>query len=284
MNETIVVINHSEGLFESKDGLKLFEQSWYPADEPKGFVIIVHGYAEHCARYKFVAKHLTDNGYAVFSFDLRGHGRSEGAKTFINSYDEYLSDLDLFLSRVKAQAKEKPIFLLGHSMGGAISTLFTITRKPEIRGLILSAAALKISASISPLLVRLSGVIGQILPTVKTIKLNSRYISRDPEVVSVYDSDPFIYRGGIPARTGAELTSAINQIQKSMSTLELPLLIMHGTDDRLTDMEGSKQLFAKASSNDKTLKLYDGLYHEILNEPEKERVLGDIVEWMDKRL
>lgn len=273
---------HAEGDFTASDGFRLFEQSWLPQTEPKAVVIIIHGYAEHSTRYTHVAEYLTASGYAVFTFDLRGHGKSDGKNTYLNSFDEYLTDVDTFLARVKESHPGTKIFLLGHSMGGAISSLYTITRRPELAGLLLSGAAVKISDDISPLLIKLSGVIAKILPKLPTIKLDGTAISRDPNVVENYDSDPLNYRGGIPARSGAELTHATVAIQKNMEAIKLPLLVMHGTADRLADPEGSKQIYARASSEDKTLKLYEGFYHEILNEPEQKRVLGDIVDWLNK--
>jgi acylglycerol lipase len=287
MSRTVIgveYVEHKESTFETRDGLRLFEQSWIPAGESKAAVVIVHGFAEHSSRYKHVANYLTDRNYSVHSFDLRGHGRSEGERAFIRSFDNYLNDLELFLSRLQEREPGRRVFVLGHSMGGSISSLYTITRKPNLRGLILSAPALKISDSISPFLVRLSVLIGHLLPKLRTIKLDSKAISRDPEVVKSYDSDSFVYRGGIPALSGAEMVQATNRIQARMSEISLPLLIMHGTADALTDVEGSRQLNAGACSTDKTLKLYENLYHEILNEPEKAQVLDDMVLWLDSHI
>jgi len=277
-------MEHDTGRFKTADDLNLFEQWWRPEENPKATVIIVHGYAEHSTRYTHVAEHLVNNGYAIETFDLRGHGQSEGKRAFVRSFDEYLGDLEQFLERVKQRIKAKNTFLLGHSMGGAIVSLFAITRKPDIKGLILSGPALKISDDISPLLVRLSSIIGTFLPRLPTIKLDSSGISRDPEVVRRYDNDPLVYRGGIPARTGAEITGATRMIQAGMESISLPLLILHGSDDRLADPEGSKSLYERAQSKDKNLKLYEGYYHEVMNEPEKEMVLADIVEWTEGHL
>lgn len=281
MAELKSTAQHEEGRFQSSDGLNLFEQSWLPAKEPKAVIIIIHGYAEHSGRYALMANYLVDHGYAVETFDLRSHGKSDGKNTFIRLFDEFLSDVDLFLKRVQKRHPNKNLFLLGHSMGGLIASLFVVSRQPELRGLILSAAAVKISDDISPLLVKLSSVIGKILPKLPTIKLDNAAISRDPEIVKKYDTDPLNYRGGIPARTGAEINRAMKLIQQQMEAINLPLLILHGTADRLADPEGSKQLYERAESKDKTLKLYDGFYHEVMNEPEKEKVLADIMEWLD---
>jgi alpha-beta hydrolase superfamily lysophospholipase len=284
MNHDVFKVQHSDGMFEATDGLRLFEQWWRPEGEPKAVVAIVHGYGEHSGRYIHVAEHLVRHGYAVDAFDLRGHGRSEGARCFIRSFDEHLVDVDSFLRRVRERVPGKPVFLLGHSMGGAIVTMFAITRQPDVRGVILSGAGLKISASVSPLMVGIVRFLGGIFPKLPTLKLDSSLISRDPEVVKRYDNDPLVHRGGVPARTGAELFQAIKHIQAQMETVTLPLLIMHGTVDALADPEGSKELYARARSSDKTLKLYEGLYHEVLNEPEKAQVLADVVQWLDAHL
>jgi alpha-beta hydrolase superfamily lysophospholipase len=286
MSKSKSTVQHEEDQFKTNDGLNLFEQRWQPTKEPKAVIVIIHGYAEHSGRYSHVADYLINNGYAVETFDLRAHGKSDGkgGKTYINSIDEFLSDVDVFLKQVKEQHPNKNLFLLGHSMGGAIVTLYTITRNPDLKGIILSGPTLKISDDISPLLVKLSSVIGKVLPKLPTIKVDSTAISRDPEIVKKYDNDPLNYRGGIPARTGAEVTRATKLIQEQMEAIKLPLLILHGTADRLSDPEGSQLLYKRAQSKDKTLKLYDGFYHEILNELEKEQVLGDIVEWLDGRV
>ncbi len=271
----------NEGMFEATDGFQLFERWWVPEGETKAVVVIVHGLAEHSGRYAHVAQRLNENGYAVYTFDLRLHGRSGGAKAFAKSFDDYLADLDVFLAKVREREPQKPLFVLGHSMGGAITTLHTITRKPDIRGLMLSAAALKMGDDISPILIGLSGIIGSIFPKLPTVKLDSGAISRDPEVIRSYDTDPLNYRGGTPARTGAEIVRATRMIGERMEEIAVPLLIMHGTRDRLANIEGSKELNERARSADKTLKLYEGLYHEILNEPEKDEVMADIIEWMN---
>ncbi len=275
-------IQHEEGYFEGVDDCELYEQWWRPPT-PQAVVIIVHGLAEHSSRYTPAATYLASQGFAVYTFDLRGHGNSDGDQAYVQSFRDYLADLGILLSRVQEREPDKSIFLFGHSLGGAIATLFVIRYLPFLRGLILSAPALKTGSSIPPLLVRLSGIVGRIAPKLATIKLEAKAISRDPQVVEAYEQDPLVYRGGILARTGAETNGAIKEIQARMEEVTLPLLIMHGTADRLTEVEGSKQLYTRAESKDKQLKLYEGLYHEILNEPEKEQVLGDMLNWLQQR-
>ncbi len=277
---------YQEGSFKTDDGLELFCRSWRPSEtKPKAAILIIHGLAEHSGRYHHVGKFMASHGLAVEGFDLRGHGQSAGSggRTYVNRFDDYLSDAHLFLTTLLQRYDSRPVFLLGHSMGGLIASLLVVTRQPAVTGLILSAPALKISENISPLLIRLSNILGKLLPHLPTIKLDSSAISRDPEIVKKYETDPLNYRGGIPARTGAEINRATQQIQRQMEEIRLPLLILHGTADRLTDLEGSKQLYERAQSSDKTLKLYDGFYHEVMNEPEKGRVLEDVLRWIEER-
>ncbi|MCX5852726.1 MAG: lysophospholipase [Deltaproteobacteria bacterium] len=272
---------YNKGMFDGHDGFRLFERSWLPEGEPKAAVIIIHGYAEHSERYTHVAEYLTRSQYAVYAFDLRMHGRSGGVKAYVKAFEDYLADMDIFIKKVRESIGKKPLFVLGHSMGGTIAVLYVIQRKTDIRGLILTGPALKLGEDIPPILIKLSGFIGAILPHLPTMKLDCSAISRDPEVIRKYDTDQLVYRGGTPARTGAEIVKAIGIIQERMAEITLPILIMHGTGDRLANVDGSKELYKRARSKDKALKLYEGFYHEILNEPEKEQVLRDIVAWLD---
>ena len=274
---------HETDSLRVADGRQLFTQRWLPGGAVKAHLLIVHGYAEYSARYEHLADFLTTHRYAVHSFDLRGHGRSEGLKAYVDRFELYLKDLTAVLDAVKVSAKKQPIFLFGHSMGGAIVTLYVISRQPRLRGVILSGAALQVSKEISPLLQRFSSVIGSWAPKLKTITLDSKAVSRDPAVVKAYEQDPLIYHDGTYARTGAELIRATKQIQANMEKFKLPVLLLHGTADRLTEPDGSRDLEQRAASTDKTLHLYDGLYHELINEPEKEQVMQDILEWLEAR-
>lgn len=278
-------LKHDSTLFDARDGARLFRQNWYPAGKPKAVMVIVHGLAEHSTRYAHVAEFLCAHDIAVETFDLRGHGQSEGKRIYINRFHTYLDDLDQFLLEVRQRFASGPMFLFGHSMGGAIATAFVLQRQTKsLNGLLLSGAAVKVGEDISALLQAMSTIISAILPTIPTITLDSAAISRDPAIVSNYDQDPLNYRGPIPARTGAELIKTQKQIQKHAAELMLPTLIMHGTADRLADPNGSKILYEKSRSTDKTLKLYDGFYHEILNDPEKQQVMNDMLVWMENHL
>lgn len=273
----------NETTFTTADNFTLFERTW-TCENAKGVVLITHGIAEHSGRYEHVAQSLIEAEYAVVGFDLRGHGKSSGKQNYVNSFGDYLNDLGEVLVRTKQKFPDLPIFLFGHSMGGGIVSLFSIERQPEVKGILLSAPSVKVSDEISPFLQKISGVLSVILPKLPAVKLESKDISKDPEVVQAYDNDPLNYRGGILARTGSELLNSTKNIMAQAFTISLPILIMHGTSDKLADVSGSEMLFGKVSSTDKTLKLYDGLYHEILNEPEQDQVKTDMLAWLDAHI
>lgn len=275
-------MQHGKGKFETAEGLILFEQWWRPDTEPKAVVVIVHGFTEHSSRYAHVAEYLTQNNYAVYAFDLRGHGKSKGTRAYVRSFDEYVADLKCFLGRVKKYEPEKDVFLLGHSIGAAICALSAITRQVDVRGLILSGPFIKVPANISPITVTINQIVSRIFPKLPIVKRpDDKFISSDPEVVVRYKNDPLVYHGGVFSKQAAEIKRAMDLIQAGMESISLPLLILHGTTDSFADVEGSKQLYARAKSSDKTLKLYEGFYHEVFNEPGKERVLGDVVAWLN---
>ncbi len=273
-----------EATVRTADGKQLLERSWLPEGAPNALVAIVHGYAEHSGRYHHVAQRLVANGYAVYAFDLRGHGGSEGRRVLVRAMDEHVADLASFLARVRERGPGLPLYLLGHSMGGTIVTLFLISGHDGVSGAILSGAALQPRRGLASVTSSLIALLGRLVPRLPLGKLGSETISRDPAVVERYDSDPLVYRGRMPAGTVSALIRAIRIIDARMEAITLPLLILHGTSDELTDPDGSRRLYERARSSDKTLKLYDGLFHEVLNEPEQDEVLADIVAWLDARV
>jgi len=275
---------HKQDFFQAQDGLRLFEQSWYPENSARAVVLLVHGLAEHSSRYEHVAQYLTANSMAIETFDLRGHGQSDGERVYINSFGEYLQDLDIFCKQVQERCSGLPLFIYGHSMGATISTLYVINHNPEIKGLVLSGVTIRFGQDVSPALIKIGAILGKYAPRMKTTKLDANSISRDPQIIKQYDQDPLNYRGKIPARTGWELLQAMRRIEQQMSALTQPILIMHGSGDKLSNPESSQELYEGVQSADKTLKIYDGFYHEIHNDPEHKRVLEDITSWILARL
>lgn len=275
-------MKHTTETITSKSGMKLFTQSWLP-ESPTAVVLIVHGLAEHSGRYQYVAEQFGNHGFGVYSFDLVGHGKSEGDRAYVESFDRLAEDVEQMIGRVKLAHPKMPFFLLGHSMGGALVCYLTALRPPKMNGLITSAPAIRPGSDVSPMLIKVAPVLGRLLPKLKTTEIGSHTISRDPAVVKDYETDPLNSRGGMRARTGSEILRAGDVVFANIPKFDMPLLMLHGTGDELVDVDGTMQLNAIVPSRDKTMKLYDGLYHEILNEPERDEVIGDIVGWMRER-
>jgi alpha-beta hydrolase superfamily lysophospholipase len=274
---------YHEDRFTARDGLELHEKTWLPERDVSGVVVLVHGIFEHSGRYAHVAERLNRAGYALVAMDLRGHGKSDGERIWVESFDEYLADLEVLLERVRGRHPGKPLYLLGFSMGGAVVTLFTILYQPEIAGLILSAPALSVGRSVFPLIRRLAAFVSRIWPRLRLVRFGFMKISRDPAVVEGFRNDRLVFQGRFPIRTGAEVLRAAKRISQRMEGVSVPLLILHGTGDLITDAEGSRRLYLHASSADRTLKLYEGLYHDLLHEPERDQILADLIEWLRAR-
>jgi acylglycerol lipase len=271
------------GYFDGPGG-RLFERHWSPDGyAAPAHLVIVHGYAEHSGRYEHVGAYFAERGYTVHAYDLRGHGQSDGERVLVRSMTEHLDDLDTFLARVRERAGDAPVFLLGHSMGGGIVTLAMVTRRSRVRGVVLSAAVLPVGGVGQAMLGRVLMLVGRLAPRLGLRALAAETISKDPAVVALYDADPLNYRGKMPAGTVAAMFRAGRVIDKRMETITDPLLIMHGSADALTQPDGSRRLYERVASVDRTLKLYEGLYHEILNEPEQRQVMDDMALWMDLR-
>jgi len=274
---------HPETRFSAADGLSLFERCWLPDGPSQAVVVMVHGLNEHSGRYARLAGDLNRQGYSVYMMDLRGHGRSDGPRVMIHSFDEYLADVELLLDRVAKREPGKPLFLFGHSMGGAIVASLAIQRPPNVRGLILSSPALLIAGGVFPILRKLAGFFSTVWPSLRLVGIGCRFISHDQDVVEAFRNDPLVFHGKLPVRTGAEILRTADLIQKRMEAITLPLLILHGSGDYVTDPNGSRQMHARAKSADKTLHMYPGLYHEVFSEPERDQAVADLLDWLNAR-
>lgn len=274
-------MNTTEGTFAGADGLTLFERAWLPEGEARGVVVIIHGYAEHSGRYQHVGEALAARGYAVETLDLRGHGRSMGGRAAVTTFGRFLADLRRFLSRVRARHPGKPLFLLGHSMGGTIVTLFAVVDQPAVRGIVLSGPGLVGRGGSWRITAPIFSTLGAIFPNLPLSQLKATTVSRDPAVVEAYDTDPLVYRGKMRAGMLRAFIRALKRIQADMDAISVPLLLLHGTADELTNPDGSSELYERARSTDKTLKLYNGLAHEVLNEPEKGQIIAEVIAWLD---
>jgi acylglycerol lipase len=275
-------MSHRHGWLGSRDGMRLFWQSWLPEDRPRGVVVLVHGVAEHGGRYAHVAERLTAAGYAVHALDHRGHGRSDGARAMIDRLDRLVDDLRLFVARVREEHDGRRPFLVGHSLGGAVSLAYALRHPETVEGLVLSGPAVATEAvpAAQRLLTRLLSVVAPRLPV---FKIDDELISRDAAVVRAYQDDPLNHCGKLPARTLSEIVLSMQRLPAEVSRLSAPLLLLHGGEDKLCTPQGSRMIDRGASSRDKTLIVYEGLYHEVFNEPERDRVIDDLVTWLGER-
>jgi alpha-beta hydrolase superfamily lysophospholipase len=274
---------HEEGRFAGERGLEIYWQAWLPGTVgPRATIVLAHGASEHGGRYAWTGEQLAARGYALYAIDHRGHGRSAGDRAVIDRMQFAVDDLHTLVERATAAQPGRPVVLLGHSMGGAVALSYTIEHEDALDALVLSAPLAALEAA-SPVQRVAGRVLSVVAPKLGVVGIDSTAVSRDPQVVEDYDADPLNYHGKLPARTVAELTSAIDGYPEAVKRFKLPMLVMHGTADRLTPIAGSEMVVANAASSDKTFKSYDGLFHEILNEPERQRVLDDIAAWLDER-
>jgi len=271
-----------EKSFTGVGGTNIVYDLHEPAGEPVGLILVAHGVAEHAGRYQHVADVLVGLGLRVVIPDHRGHGRSGGKRLLVRDLSEFTADLETL--RTLELVDGRPTYLLGHSMGGCIALDYALDHQSSLTALVLSAPAVLPGDDINPLLIRVAKVLGKVLPGLPGQKLSSASISRDPAVVTAYDEDPLNYRGALPAGVGGAMLRAMDSFPARLPSLTLPLLVLSGTADSIVNPDGARLVDRLAGSKDKTLKMYDGLYHEVFNEPEKELVLGDLSDWLKAHL
>ncbi|PRG32326.1 alpha/beta hydrolase [Burkholderia multivorans] len=277
------------GRLRTADGLELASYRW-PADAraapPRATVALLHGLAEHAGRYAPLAARLNAAGIDLLAIDLRGHGRSPGKRAWVARFDEYLDDADALVD--EAARAPTPLFLMGHSMGGAIAALYAIERAPAractLAGLVLSSPALAPGRDVPRWMLALSRLISRVWPTFPAIRIDAALLSRDADVVAANRADPLVHHGPVPARTGAEILDAMARIERGRDTLRVPVLVYHGTADKLTEPDGSRTFGARVGSADRTLTLYEGGFHETMNDIERERVIDALIGWIDARV
>lgn len=275
---------HSEGSFDSENGEQIYYQSWSPLDEPRAVLLLVHGLAEHSGRYEEFAEFFTDARFAVYTLDQPGHGRSGGMRGHIEKFAEFTNATNQCLEIIKDAHSGIPRILVGHSMGGLIAASLLISIQSEFVAAVLTGPAIRSPQQPSRFAMLINRIISTLLPKFGVLQLDSSAVSRDPEEVRKYDNDPLVFRGKVTARLAAELFSEMQNVLETAATIRLPTLILHGGSDSLTDVDGSKILHERISSGEKKIKIYDGLYHEIFNEPERVAVMTDMRDWLDDQL
>ena len=270
---------HREGYLDGAGGLRIFWQAWLPQSAVRAVVVLAHGASEHSDRYQHVARRLTADGYATYAIEHRGHGRSEGTRALIDRVDNVVADLDQLVVLAAAEHPGVPVFLLGHSMGGAIALRYAVAHQQRLSGLALSGALAALEAAPAPMRVA-ARVLSAVAPRLPLFPIDADQVSRDPAVVESYKTDPLNYHGKLPVRTVAELAGAVDSFPEAVRSITIPVLIMYGTADGIVPPAGSKMVAERIGSADKTVKPYEGLYHEIMNEPEQDRVLDDVCAWI----
>jgi len=276
-------MKHSEFNCVSNDGLSLHFQIWQPADKIKGVVCVVHGHGEHLGRYEHVSKKLNDNGYALIGFDLRGHGKSEGKRGHSPSISAFMDDIAMLLEKAHHEFVGIPLFIFGHSLGGTLVLNFMLRRKPNVLATIVTAPSLMPIFPIPKWKLSISRFLRIVLPTCPIpTGLTVSSLSRNHAVVEAYKKDALVH-GLVTAKSGLDILEMGKWALQHANEISLPLLLMHGTKDQLTSMQAT-EAFAKEVKNNCTLKLWEGFYHELHNEPEQEEVLTFLVSWLDKQI
>lgn len=277
-------MKHQEGTFKGIRDASIYYQCWLPEGESRAVLLIVHGLAEHSGRYMNVVNYFVALGYAVYGVDHVGHGKSSGTRVYVERFEDYTDTLKTYFDMVRRWQADKPIFLVGHSMGGLIGAVYLLSHQAELTGAVLSGPAVKVHGSVSPAVIFVGKLISVLMPKLGLIGLEAEGVSRDPAVVQAYVNDPLVCRGKVTARLSAEFVKAMRRVAAEATKITLPILILQGSADRLVDPKGAQMLYDAVNSVDKTIKIYDGLYHEVYNEPEHGQVLGDVKAWLETHL
>ena len=280
MDQTITTAVHEE-TFLGKDGLSIFYRSWSPP-APRAAVVICHGVNSHGGQYVWPAGQLVAAGFGVFAIDLRGRGKSQGERFYVDDVADYVSDVDGLIKIAKARHPGIPLFLLGHSAGGVVSATYTLDNQRELTGFICESFAFQVPAP-GFALAAIKGL-SHFAPRLPVLKLKNEDFSRDPKVVAALNADPLIANEVQPAATVAALVRADERLRAEFPTITIPVLIMHGTADKATVCHGSEFFYETVGSADKTLKLYRDHFHDLLADIGKEEAMADVLGWIEARL
>jgi len=272
----------AEGSFKSAGDLNIVFRSWRPSGKPRGVIAVVPGFNSHSGYYAWVADRFVARGLAVYAVDLRGRGKSDGERFYVQQFADYVSDAAGLVALAKSREPGLPMFMLGHSAGGVVACTYALEQQAELAGLICESFAFQVPAPDFALAV-LKGL-SHIAPHAHVLPLKNEDFSRDPSVVAAMNADPLIAHETQPTQTIAAMVRADERLKKEFPLITLPVLILHGTADKATKPGGSQAFYDAAGSTDKTLKLYEGAYHDLLNDTDKEAVMADITRWVDERL
>ncbi|QPC82227.1 alpha/beta hydrolase [Phototrophicus methaneseepsis] len=278
-------MKHYTNMFYNKDEQRIHTEIWLPEAPPTAIILVVHGYAEHIGRYTPVIEQMVQEGYAVYGLDHRGHGKSQGKRVYMETINDLVDDLRQYFEWVREQHPGLPIIILSHSMGTLISLTFALRYQQDLHGLIISGTATNSDEILPSPLVTAMRWLSQVIPTVRLASPGGNDIlTRDQAIIQAVEADPLIDKG--PWRVGMayRMIEAGRYIRAHAHELTLPLLILHGEADKLTPISGAQMIFDKASSTDKTIKMYPGMRHEVMNEIGREEVFDDIKLWLKGHL
>jgi acylglycerol lipase len=271
-----------EERIDGAEGLQIFIRSWRPETQARGVVVICHGVNSHSGYYGWAAEQFVASDLAVYALDLHGRGKSDGERFYLEKIGDYVDDVDAVVTLAKSREPGLPVFLLGHSAGGVISCVYTLEHQAKLAGLICESFAFQVAAPDFALAV-VKGL-SHIAPHAHVLRLKNEEFSRDPQVVRAMNEDPLIDNEVQPTKTVAELVRADERLKQEFPLITLPVLILHGTADKVTNPKGSQLFYDTAGSTDKTLRLYDGHVHDLLNDIDKEKVMSDIKGWITSHL
>lgn len=274
----------SEGEAWLAGGCRVHARRWLPDGDPVAIAVLVHGLAEHSGRHDALARRLAARGYAVHAFDQRGHGRTAGARSNIGRFADLVADVAACIGRARDEHPARPVLLLGHSMGGAVALATALAHPTLIDWLVLSAPAVGADPAVPRLQVVVGHLLSRIAPSVGLLRLDAAMVSRDPDVVRAYESDLLVFRGSLPARTLVELLGAMQALHRDAPALRMPVLVLHGTADGLVPLAFAEPVYTRLGSADRTVIRYEGFFHEVFNEPGRERVYEDLDAWLDRRV
>jgi alpha-beta hydrolase superfamily lysophospholipase len=272
--------SRSERSFDGVGGTRIVYDVWTPPIEPLGVVILCHGFGEHARRYDHVAQRFGEAGLITYALDLRGHGRSGGKRVYLKNISEYADDVHHLVGIATAAHPDLKRVVLGHSMGGGVVFTYGVEHPDDYAAMVLSGPAVYAQDAVSPVMTVVAKVLGSIVPGLPVEQLPADAVSRDPQVVAAYEADPLVHHGKLPAGIAKALIGVGETMPRRAGSLTAPLLVVHGEDDKLIPVAGSRRLIECVGSTDANLKVYPKLYHEVFNEPERAVVLDDVVSWI----
>jgi len=266
----------------STNGIMIHVRSWKSNAAPRAVIVVCHGVNSHGGQYLWTGDQLAKAGFAAFALDLRGRGRSDGPRFRVSDIDEYVSDVAAVITLAKSRNPGLPVFLLGHSAGGVTSCSYALDHQHELKGLICESFAFRVPAP-GFVLSAIKGL-SRIVPNVPVLKLKMKDFTRESAALAALEADPLTRSEAQPAITVAALVRANERLEREFNRITIPVFILHGTMDKATMPVGSRIFYERAGSQDKKLQLYDGFYHDLLNDIGKDKVMADIVAWIDARL